>query len=367
MKDGLFPLEGEIRRRIRLAGPIPVAEYMTLCLSHPEHGYYVTRDPLGASGDFTTSPEIGQVFGELLGLWAATVWQQMGAPAEVNLVELGPGRGTLMADALRATRKVAGFHEALRVHLVEMSPVLRQRQQQALEKYALPLAWHGSLTDAPDGRAIVLANEFYDALPVHQAVKQNGAWFERMVGIDDAGRFAFTLATSPLLHFERFLPPAVREAADGAMFEWRSDSAALELGRRVMRGAGAALVIDYGHVASATGETLQAVGNHAYADPLVGPGLVDLTAHVDFEALARAAGTMGATAHGPVDQGDFLQRLGIDQRTATLRRNATPDQARQIETASLRLTAGGRAGMGRLFKVLGLGHPDLGVLPGFET
>jgi len=364
--DEAHHLEAEIRRLIGLAGPMPVAEYMELCLFHPEHGYYLTRDPLGRSGDFTTAPEISQMFGELIGLWAADVWRQMGAPASVHLIELGPGRGTLMADAIRALKVAPDFRAAIEVHLVEISPALRQLQQEKLGPVVAPIHWHQALQDAPIDPAIIIANEFFDALPVHQAVKQPDGWHERLITIDAAGHFAYVAAADTIPHFEPVLPSQVREAPIGAIYEWRSDVTALELGRRIVQGGGAALVIDYGHATSATGDTFQAVRQHAYADPLVAPGLTDLTAHVDFQALADSAESMGAVAHGPVEQGEFLRRLGIESRAAALKVNAKREVAAEIEVAVARLTGGGRKGMGVLFKVLGLAHPKLGSLQGFN-
>jgi len=262
------PLEAEIRRLISIAGPMPIAQYMATCLCHPTHGYYMTRDPFGAAGDFVTAPEISQMFGELIGLWAAAVWRQMGSPENVRLVELGPGRGTMMADALRAAKVMPAFHSAIVVHLVEISPSLQQSQRKTLEPLGVPLSWHKALEDVPDGPAIILANEFFDALPVHQAIKQDDGWHERVVMVDRSGNFALGALLSPLPYLERLLPPRVREAPSGSIFEWRTDSVALEIGRRVSRSGGAALVIDYGHFESEVGDTVQAVGEHAYANPL---------------------------------------------------------------------------------------------------
>jgi NADH dehydrogenase [ubiquinone] 1 alpha subcomplex assembly factor 7 len=367
MANDTPPLEAEIRRLISLAGPMPIAQYMAACLSHPVHGYYITRDPFGAAGDFITAPEISQMFGELIGLWAAAVWrQQMGSPENIRLVELGPGRGTMMADALRAATVVPDFHSALVVHLVEISPALQQLQQQRLERFGVPILWHKALEEVPEGPAIILANEFFDALPVHQAIKQEDGWHERVVTVDGSGNFTLVPLLSPLPHLERLLPPRVRDAPPGSIFEWRTDSIALELGRRVARQGGAALVIDYGHVETEIGDTIQAVGEHAYANPLLAPGLVDLTAHVDFQSLAQAAESIGARIHGPLHQGKFLRRLGIETRAATLKAKAPPDKISEIEGQVERLTGSGARGMGVLFKVLGISDPKLGVLPGFE-
>jgi len=359
------PLEAEIRRRIEVGGPMPVAQYMSLCLTHPQHGYYVIRDPLGAAGDFITAPEISQMFGELIGLWACSVWRQMGAPEKVRLVELGPGRGIMMLDALRAVQVVPGFRAAIAVHFVEISPALEARQRQAFTGIDVPVEWHRTLDEVPEGPTIILANEFFDALPVQQAVMCADGWHERVVKIADANRLQFSNARDPIPLFDEMLPPAVREAKIGEIFEWRADQIALELGRRVVRANGAALVIDYGHSESATGETLQAVGSHCFVHPLTTPGQVDLTAHVDLQALGLAAESMNARLHGPIEQGEFLRRMGIAARAERLRMGAAPSEAAAIDAAYDRLTSQERTGMGRLFKVLGISHPKLGPLPCF--
>jgi SAM-dependent MidA family methyltransferase len=367
MVNDLAPLENEIRRRIAAAGPMPVAQYMSLCLTHPEHGYYVTRDPLGATGDFTTAPEISQMFGELIGLWAASVWRQMGSPENIRLVELGPGRGTMMLDALRAAQIVPAFRDAIVVHFVEISPALEKRQRQALGGIKVPVEWNRSLQQVPDGPMIILANEFFDALPVHQAVMSADGWHERVVKIGDRGALQFGIARDPIPLFDQMIPDRLNESQIGEIFEWRADQTALELGRRVVHSNGAALVIDYGHVESACGDTLQATGAHDFADPLVAPGLVDLTAHVDFQALAQAAEGMGASTHGPIEQGEFLSRLGIVERAAALKAGAPSDKAAEIEHALARLTSREETGMGRMFKAIGFSDPKLDVLPGFES
>jgi NADH dehydrogenase [ubiquinone] 1 alpha subcomplex assembly factor 7 len=365
MAEKFAPLETEIRRRITIAGPMPVMHYMTLCLTHPTLGYYVANDPLGTGGDFTTAPEISQMFGELIGLWAGSVWRQMGSPQQVLLVELGPGRGSMMQDALRAAHVMPEFRAALAVHFVEVSPVLEKRQREFLGGLGVPFTWHKALDEVPDGPMIILANEFFDSLPVHQAVMCADGWHERVIKIDESQKLRFTIARDPIPLFDQLLPRGMR-AQIGEVFEWRADQTALELGRRVKHSEGAALVIDYGHAKSAPGDTLQAVGKHQYADPLVAPGSVDLTAHVDFQALAEAAESMGARAYGPVDQGEFLRRLGIESRAGALKGTAPPSKVMEIERALTRLTGPGGRGMGQLFKAVGFGHPRLGPLPGFE-
>lgn len=365
--DKPTPLEVEIRRRIAAAGPMPVDEYMGLCLGDPDHGYYTTREPIGAGGDFITAPEISQMFGELIGLWMTALWKQMDSPAQVRVIELGPGRGTLMKDAMRAAQVVPAFTEAVELHLIEISPVLELQQERMLEPLAMPMSWHPSLTDVPDGPSIIIANEFFDALPVKQAVKDETGWHERCIGIDGDKKLAFVVTTDPIPHFESLLPPAIRTAPVGSIFEWRADTAAFDLGKRLNEHGGGALVIDYGHVESAAGDTFQAIGHHAYADALATPGMIDLTAHVDFQALIRAAEAMGAKAYGPMFQSRFLRRLGIETRASTLKAKASRAVAAEIDAAVARLIGHTRTGMGELFKVAALTHPSLGVPPGFET
>lgn len=359
-------LEAEIRRIIATEGPITVARYMALCLGHPTLGYYMTRDPFGARGDFITAPEVSQMFGELIGVWAALVWRSMNRPSPLFLVELGPGRGTLMADLLRAAAIVPSFASALQVHLVETSPVLRRRQQEMLAGLAVPIAWHDDIAQVPEGPIIAVANEFFDALPVHQAVKGTHGWHERVIGIGADGRLAYGVRAELVRGLEGMLPPHVRAAPPGSLFEWRSDRIASLLSRRVATFGGAALIIDYGHAESTVGETLQAVGKHGYADPLATPGEVDLTAHVDFAALARPAERAGCRVEGPIPQRVLLQRLGIEARAAALAARATPAQAEAVGAALRRLTDPSPTGMGELFKAVAFAHPTLPPLPGFR-
>jgi NADH dehydrogenase [ubiquinone] 1 alpha subcomplex assembly factor 7 len=360
----MSPLEVELRAMISASGPIPVSRYMALCLSHPEHGYYTNRDPFGRAGDFVTAPEISQMFGELIGLWAAEVWRQMGSPPAVRLIELGPGRGTMMADALRAARALPAFRSALSVHLIETSPTLERRQRETLAACGVPITWHRALAEVPAGAAIIFANEFFDALPVHQTIRDAQGWRERVVGLNHEGRLAFAIApvpSPPIVHMPQRLDAT---AAPGAIFEWRCAEAIRALAARVVKG-GAALIIDYGHAESGLGDTLQAVRGQRFADVLAEPGEADLTAHVDFAALRADAEQTGAQVHGPIEQGLFLQRLGIAQRAARLKA-AAPDQACAIDAALARLTGPGPDGMGQLFKALALCDPALGTLPGFD-
>lgn len=352
-------LAAEIRQRIRQDGPLSVATYMELCLSHPRHGYYRRARPIGAAGDFITAPEVSQMFGELVGLWCATVWQAMKRPERVRLVELGPGRGTLMADALRAARGVPSFREALDLHLVETSEALRAEQAARLTE-ACP-TWHGSVDSVPRGPSLVIANEFFDALPIRQFERIGEAWRERVVELTpDCQALRFTATGTPCVETIQ-----LGSAASGAIVERAParDALAATLAARIAADGGAALIVDYGHTRPGTGDTLQAMKRHRRHGVLDDPGGADLTAHVDFSALAAAARRQGADVFGPVPQGLFLQALGIEERAATLRGNATAEQAQAIDAALRRLT--GAHGMGTLYKALAFAHPALGAPPGF--
>ena len=359
------PLLGEIKKLIKLSGPMPVWRYMELCLMHPQHGYYLSRDPLGREGDFTTSPEVSQMFGELLGLWSASIWKAMGSPPALRLIELGPGRGTMMADALRALRVLPPLYQSLSVHLVEVNPMLRERQYATLSGVH-DITWHESIDEVPEGPAVILANEYFDVLPIHQMVRRETGWHERTVGIDANDRLYFAAAAEPTPHFEVLLPPLVRAAPLGAVFEWRPDTEIMKLATRVRDQDGAALIIDYGHLRSDAGDTFQAIARHSFVDPLKNPGEADVTAHVDFQALARAAEDVGARVHGPVTQGDFLKRLGVEARAAGLMAKATPEVSADIAGALRRLTDSGRGGMGSMFKVMAVSDPRISSIAGLS-
>jgi NADH dehydrogenase [ubiquinone] 1 alpha subcomplex assembly factor 7 len=342
-------LAQEIAELIRQEGPIGISRYMALCLGHPSHGYYMKQDPFGAEGDFTTAPEISQVFGELVGLWAASVWRAMGAPASVRLVELGPGRGTLMQDMLRAAKALPGFRAAISVHLVETSPVLRERQRETLAAAGVTPTWHERIEPALEGPAIVVANEFLDALPLDQFVLTPQGWRERLVGLDGEEELAFGLSAEPD-HSLSIVAPL------GSVLE--QPAAALEavasVARHVAAAGGAALFIDYGPARS------------GFGDALAEPGDADLTVHVDFTRMAQAGLAAGAAAHRPATQRDFLLALGLEPRLEALSRRATPAQAEALASGAARLIETGPAAMGELFKVLALADPRLPLLPGFD-
>jgi NADH dehydrogenase [ubiquinone] 1 alpha subcomplex assembly factor 7 len=357
----MMTLLDEIKAIITDRGPITVEQYMQLALTHPEFGYYMNRDPFGATGDFTTAPEISQMFGELVGLWAAEVWSSMGSPRPVRLVELGPGRGTLMSDALRAARIAPPFREALDVWLVETSPTLAAIQHELLLDCGAPVAWAQRLKDIPEGPAIVIGNEFLDALPVRQFIRASGQWRERTVGLNDEGDLAFGVAAS--------LEPYISATAqNGEIIEVNPAGHRLmfELGARLVKQGGAALLIDYGHAITSFGDTLQAVRAHRYVDPLAAPGDCDLTAHVDFAAMARSARATGAVVYGPIDQGDFLRAIGIDLRTKALAERAGPERSEALQQARNRLVGKAKGEMGALFKAMAVADRRLPPPPGFQ-
>ena len=344
---------------IRRAGPISTARFMALALAHPTLGYYARHDPLGAAGDFVTAPEISQVFGELVGLWLARAWSDLGRPDPCLLVELGPGRGTLMADLLRAAAQVPGFRASLRLHLVETSERSRDLQRARLAGEAVQ--WHGALDHVPPEPMLLVANEFLDALPVHQLMATGRGWVERVV--DVAGReLVFGLSERPS-DLARGLPDSATVLGQIAEVSPLRSEIAAAIGGRLAADGGVALLIDYGAWAEVTGDTLQAVRDHAPWPVLAAPGEADLSSHVDFRALAEAACDAGAAVYGPVAQGPFLRAMGIDLRIARLLERATPGQRRQLRAALFRLTDGGA--MGELFKVLALAGPGAPPPPGF--
>lgn len=350
-----------IKCRISEAGPLSVADFMRLALSEPGIGYYATRDPLGASGDFVTAPEISQMFGEMIGLWCVDLWEKFGGPDPFLLVELGPGRGTLMADALRAARVRPEFLRAMRLHLVEISRPLRAQQAQRLSTFA-PI-WHDDLAALPAGPMILIGNEFLDALPIHQFQMTEDGWRERAVGVTK-DELAWThVAPGPELSLLR---PEHREAKPGDIAE--TCPAALSqteaLAKRFARDIGAALFLDYGPTRSGLGDSLQALRGHRPADPLREAGQADLTAHVDFAALADMARAHGANAFGPIGQGPFLQVLGIEQRAATLAAKADAGDRAALAAALHRLIA--PAQMGSLFKALAIAAPQVTELAGIS-
>jgi len=347
----------------RIEGPLSVARFMQEALGHPEHGAYASRNPIGAAGDFVTAPEISQMFGEMIGVWAIQLWRSMGAPGRVVLAEMGPGRGTLMKDFLRAAAIDPDFKAAIRVHLIETSPTLAALQRAALGDAIVDIL--PRFSDLPRGPLILIANELFDCLPVRQFQKTERGWCERLIDHDPhRGGFRFVLSPEPT-PAAKLIPPTVAAAPIGALAEVSPAALALAgaIGAQVAGDGGGALIADYGHAQSAPGETLQALRRHAKVDPLADPGEADLTAHVDFDMLARAAREAGAAVRGPVGQGAFLRALGIEARAAALSKSANDAQRADIAAALHRLTAPDR--MGSLFKMIALLDPRLPAPPGF--
>jgi NADH dehydrogenase [ubiquinone] 1 alpha subcomplex assembly factor 7 len=356
-------LANDLRRMILMEGSVTVERYMALCLGHPQYGYYMTRDPLGVSGDFTTAPEMSQMFGELIGLWVAQCWLDMGQPNPIRLVECGPGRGTLMSDALRAALVVPGLSQALRVELIETSPVLKAKQLRALSGCGVPVAWHADMATIPEGDPlIVVGNEFLDALPIRQYVRQDGKWHERLVGFEK-DCFVFGLARD-------FEASIVQNAPEGSVLELGVVAAGFlkELAYRLKADGGVALFLDYGHVKSGFGDTLQAVKHHKFVEPILTPGEADITAHVDFDALIRVAQSVGLPHFGPLEQAAFLRILGLDVRAENLLGKAKDDTQRHaVASAHKRLTDITPTGMGRLFKAIAFAAPGQPVPPAFAV
>jgi len=334
-----------LKSRIAKTGPIALSDYMAECLLHPTHGYYATRDPFGMAGDFITAPEISQMFGELVGLCLAQAWMDQGQPTAFTLAEIGPGRGTLMADLLRATKGVPGFHDAMQVHFVEASPVLRAKQAEAVPN----ATWHDTITTLPDAPLYSVANEFFDALPIRQFTRDAAGWREHMVGLQDDALALGLSSPAPIDALEHRLA----DTKEGDIVELCPALAGIttQIGQRIADHGGAALIIDYGGWRS-LGDTFQALTNHATVDPFAAPGLADLTAHVDFEAIATAASP--AAFSRLTTQGVFLERLGITNRAQMLAQKLSGDALEQHIAAHRRLTH--PAEMGEIFKVIGL-HP----------
>ena len=351
-------LRDHLIARIRQDGPMSVADYMAECLLHPTHGYYTTRDPLGAQGDFVTAPEISQMFGEMIGLCLAQSWMDQGKPARFALVELGPGRGTLMADVLRATRDVPGFHDAAQVVLLEASPVLQGLQAEALDGHAPD--WIISIGDLPNLPLFLVANEFFDALPIRQFLRDGEGWRERLIGVEN-NTLVFGLGIRAA---QPALTTRLEDTSDGDLVELCTAAIPVmtEIAIRIRAHGGAGLIVDYGDWHS-QGDTFQALKGHEHVGPLTTPGQADLTAHVDFEALALTARAAGCAHTRLVPQGVFLERLGITQRAQAL---ASPLAGPALETLvqSLRRLTHPEE-MGNLFKVLGLYPKTAAPPPGF--
>lgn len=353
----MTPLEQIIREIIATEGPMPIDRYFGLVLGHPQHGYYMAQQPFGLEGDFITAPEASQMFGELIGVWFAAIYQSMGSPKAINLVEVGPGQGVLMADMLRAAKVMPGFREAVRVHFVETSLRLRAIQKEAVAKEGFNASWHNHFAQVPEGAMLLAGNEFFDAIPIKQFEKREGYWHERCVGLNGSGKLGFVL--SP----ERTPPALIPDWAHGSEDQSIAEVApvrnaiAMEMAERLAKSPGAAIFIDYGHAESGVVDTLQAMRAHKFADPFEDIGLCDLTSHVDFGELGRAMTRGGAKVLPVITQGAFLRAMGIDARAQQLLRHANEEQRDSIEYNLKRLVAEDQ--MGSLFKVMAAVPPEM--------
>jgi len=357
------PLLTKLKKRIVATGPLSVADYMSACLADPNHGYYTTKEPFGEMGDFTTAPEVSQMFGELIGAFCMQASDFLQHDEPIQLVELGPGRGTLMADFLRMAALQPGFMENAQLNLVEMSPRLREKQADTLKSAPLTPTFRDMFSEVPDGPLIVIANEFFDALPIRQFIKTEIGWRERMVGLNDEGNLSFGIGVAQLE--QSALPAYAAHAPRDAVLETQPAANAItsQIAERITRFGGLALFIDYGYTITALGDTLQALYKHAYDDVFAHPGAADITAHVNFEALARSAAHAGAHVHAPQTQGDFLVKLGLLERAGALGYSKDPKTQECIRDAVERLAAPDQ--MGNLFKVLAITHKPV-ALPPFD-
>lgn len=359
-------LEDRLISLIKANGPITVADYMSDALNHPHDGYYMTGAPIGADGDFTTSPEISQIFGELIGLWLVQSWVDMGEPPRFNLVEIGPGRGVMMADILRAARIRPAFLHAADLWLIESSGRLRHEQQQRLKGAGGKPLWADDFGDLPPAPSLIVANELFDCLPIRQFERVSAGWRERLVGVSQDGeQLVFTHADTPPAPDIRL--PSASETPVGGIFEVCTPGVDLagEIAVWLVQNGGRALVIDYGHLASGLGDTLQAVRRHQFWPVLAAPGKADITAHVDFEALAAAAIAAGAVTWGPLPQGQFLRRIGLETRMAKLCEGKSGAEREAILSGAIRISAPEQ--MGEVFKALCLSAPSLPAPAGFEA
>tara|TARA_R110002020_G_scaffold16307_17_gene57686 strand:- start:6615 stop:7742 length:1128 start_codon:yes stop_codon:yes gene_type:complete len=360
----MTPLAHKIVRLIEQTGPLRISDYFALCLADPEHGYYHNREPFGRSGDFITAPEVSQLFGEMIGIFLIHAWQAQGAPSKVRIVEIGPGRGTLMSDALRVIARLAPeLYSDATFHMVETSERLRNVQRQTLVRIKERLSWHSAFEEIPEGFTLMVANELFDAIPIHQFVKTRDGFRERVVGLDSAGSLSFGLGPGDF--DPSLLPVEEGRVPEGEIFELSPARTAVmqAVAEKLVRDGGTALTIDYGHLITGFGDTLQAVYRHEYDPPLAHPGEADLTSHVDFEALAEAAQAAGAHVHRPLTQGDFLAGLGIVERAGALGSGRDALTQAAIRDAVNRLAGEGEGRMGALFKVLAISGDAASIAP----
>jgi SAM-dependent MidA family methyltransferase len=354
----------KIKAIIQANGPISVTDYFALCLADPEYGYYRTREPFGRSGDFVTAPEVSQLFGEMIGVFVVHAWQRHGTPAGARLVEIGPGRGTMMADMLRVIARLAPpLFETMTIHLVETSERLRDIQQQTLDAHEEKTSWHSDFEEVPPGFTLLVANELFDAIPIRQFVKTPTGFRERMVGLNADGELTFAAGVAGI--DPALLPEPHQTVPNGTLFEISPARQAvmITICDRLKAFGGTALTIDYGHLVAGFGDTLQAVRMHEFDPPLDHPGEADLTSHVDFDDLAKTAIAAGLHLNGALHQGDFLIGLGILERAAALGRNREPRTQEIIQSAVDRLAGAGEGRMGELFKAMAVSHPVVDLMP----
>jgi len=360
----MTPLAHKIVRLIEQTGPLRISDYFALCLADPEYGYYQSREPFGRSGDFITAPEVSQLFGEMIGVSLVHAWQAQGAPSDVRIVEIGPGRGTLMSDALRVIARLApDLYAGASIHMVETSERLRNVQRQTLVRAKERISWHKSFEEVPDGFTLMVANELFDAVPIRQFVKTREGFRERVVGLDSAGSLAFGLGPGDF--DPSLLPVDEARVPEGEIFELSPARSAVmqTVAAKIVRDGGTALAIDYGHLITGFGDTLQAVYRHEYDPPLARPGEADITSHVDFQALAEAALAAGAHVHRPMTQGEFLVGLGIVERAGALGSGRDSLTQAAIRDAVNRLAGEGEGRMGALFKVLAVSGDPVRISP----
>lgn len=364
------PLEERLIDLIAKRGPISISDYMSDALAHPHEGYYMTSSPIGEEGDFTTAPEISQVFGELIGLWLVQSWLDMGSPKAFNLVELGPGRGVLMADILRAARLRPEFVKAAQIYLVETSGRLRHEQQKRLRIHKeAKIMWADRFSDIAPAPTLIIANEFFDCLPINQFEYLKTGWHERLVGLNpEQDKLVLTHSAAPISGEKLSHPLVNSDNADlGDIIEISENSLKMtsQVAKFLVEHKGRALILDYGHFSSAFGDTFQAIRGHKFWPPLEAPGSADLTAHVDFQRLSETALHEGATVYGAISQGRFLDKLGLSYRVEALCRDKTQEQQNEIRRGAARIASPSQ--MGELFKALCIASPDIAPPAGFEN
>ncbi|TGS45160.1 MULTISPECIES: class I SAM-dependent methyltransferase [unclassified Mesorhizobium] len=354
-------LKSRIVDLIEAVGPMPVNQYMALCLFDPRDGYYTTREPFGAAGDFITAPEISQMFGELVAVWLYQAWTAIGRPMPVTIAEIGPGRGTLMKDMLRTLSRLdPALADGAAFAMVETSPRLTEVQKQTLGETPFDVSWHEIIDTLPRQPLLIVGNEVFDAVPIRQFLRAGAEWRERMVGLDEAGNLCFFAGAGSV--DPTLLPRDAGDAPQGAIVEVAPARTALmaAIAERMASDGGAGLFPDYGHLRPGIGDTLQALRRHNHEDVLANPGEADLTSHVDFAALAAVVRAHGLDAHLST-QGDFLLGMGILERAGQLGADAGQAARDRISNAVERLA--GPQAMGELFKVLAIMPRGISVRP----